>query len=380
MTGKLIVLFSSLLFPAPVFSREHIYTPLALRDAGDAMGAGRLAHGNPVRGWGYVIPPWLEERRMHPPLSRYLPQAASAEEPFTAEGPYLFTYFLQNGQDGLHIAHSDDGLSWKELESCRGRIVPKVGKDRLMRDPFVLQGPDGVFHMVWTVSWREKGIGYASSVDLIHWSEQRYLPVMEHEPQARNCWAPEIVYDAEERRYVVFWATTIPGRFPKTDGQNSRGPDDPGLNHRIYYVTSRDMKSFSETRLFFDQGFNVIDATIVKDGPRYVMFLKDETNQPFTPQKNIRWTVSDRAEGPYRPVSAPITGNYWCEGPSALKMGGTWVVYFDRYRENRYGAVVSHDLMEWKDISDRVSFPANARHGAVLRVSREFLAGLLELK
>ncbi|MDE8698430.1 hypothetical protein PZH42_31545, partial [Bacteroides cellulosilyticus] len=42
----------------------------------------------------------------------------------------------------------------------------------------------------WTSSWTDRIIGYASSRDLIHWSEQRAIPVMMHEPTAHNCWAP----------------------------------------------------------------------------------------------------------------------------------------------------------------------------------------------
>ncbi len=106
---------------------------------------------------------------------------------------------------------------------------------------------------------------------------------------------------------------------------------------------------------------------MVRDGSEYLMFLKDETNAPFVPQKNIRWTSALHAEGPFAPVSAPITGSYWAEGPSAIRIGEYWVVYFDRYRENRYGAVVSKDLKEWHDISDRLQFPAGARHGTVFR-------------
>jgi hypothetical protein len=55
-----------------------------------------------------------------------------------------------------------------------------------MRDPCIIRDKDGIFHMVWTVSWNEKGIGYAWSRDLINWSQQKYIPVMEHEPEARN--------------------------------------------------------------------------------------------------------------------------------------------------------------------------------------------------
>ena len=63
-----------------------------------------------------------------------------------------------------------------------------VGKDKLMRDPSICQVPDGTFHMVWTSSWTDRIIGYASSRDLVHWSEQRAIPVMMHEPTAHNCW------------------------------------------------------------------------------------------------------------------------------------------------------------------------------------------------
>ena len=52
--------------------------------------------------------------------------------------------------------------------------------------PIHSAGPDGTFHLVWTVSWGERGIGHASSKDLIHWSRQQYIPVMEHEPRRRT--------------------------------------------------------------------------------------------------------------------------------------------------------------------------------------------------
>ncbi|HDY65321.1 MAG TPA: hypothetical protein ENH84_03690, partial [Phycisphaerae bacterium] len=274
-------------------------------------------------------------------------------------GCYVFTYFKGNGADGLHLAYSTDGFKWTSLNEDRSLLKPMVGGDKLMRDPCVIKGPDGLFHMVWTVSWKEKGIGYANSRDLIHWSKQKCIGVMEHEPGARNCWAPEVFYDEANRQYLIFWATTIPGRFPATEKAG-----DGGLNHRMYYVTTKDFETFSATKLFYDRGFNVIDATIVTNGGRYVMFLKDETRNP--PQKNIRIAFSDKAEGPYSTASKPITGDYWAEGPSAIKIGEDWVVYFDKYRKHRYGAVMSKDLTNWRDISDKVSFPGGFRHGTVL--------------
>ena len=118
---------------------------------------------------------------------------------------YLFSYFMGNGEDGLHLAYSYDGLEWKALNNNKSFLTPAVGNDKLMRDPCIISGPDGKFHMVWTVSWGEKGIGYASSNDLIHWSEQKYIPVMEHEPEALNCWAPEVFFDeASKQRNKIY--------------------------------------------------------------------------------------------------------------------------------------------------------------------------------
>ncbi|MEO5682487.1 MAG: glycosyl hydrolase [Chitinophagaceae bacterium] len=284
---------------------------------------------------------------------------------------YLFSYFRDNGQDGLHLAYSMDGYTWNAIKNDSSLLKPAVAKDKLMRDPCIVRGPDGKFHMVWTVSWNDGGIGYASSPDLIHWSEQQFIPVMKDEPTARNCWAPEIFYDAKSKSYMIYWATTIPGRFMAGDTAG-----DDKYNHRMYYTITRDFKTFSKTKLLFDKGFNVIDATIQNDGSRYVMFLKDETKKP--PQKNLRIAFSNTLTGGYDKPSVPITGNYWAEGPTVTMINGKWIVYFDKYTQHTYGAVESADLINWTDISDRISFPKGTRHGTVFTVTKKELAVLLQ--
>lgn len=293
---------------------------------------------------------------------------------------YVLSYFVGNGEDGLHLLHSTDGVNWEKVAGGRSLLKPEVGRDKLMRDPAVVQGPDGTFHMVWTVSWGERGIGYSSSQDLIHWTPQRYLPVMEHEPTARNCWAPEAFYDADNREFLICWATTIPGKFPETDGQTRRDANDPGFDHRMYCVTTPNFEKFSKSKLFYDQGFNVIDATLIRDGERYAMILKDETDRPHKPEKNLRVAFADKALGPYGPPSAPITGKYWAEGPTTIKIGDTWHVYFDKYTEHKYGMVTSSDLVEWTDESDQLRMPSGVRHGTAFDVSAEIAKGLLELE
>lgn len=279
---------------------------------------------------------------------------------------YLFSYFVGNGEDGLHFASSYNGLEWETLNNNKSYLTPEIGGDKLMRDPCVISGPDGKFHMVWTVSWKEKGIGYASSNDLINWSDQKYIPVMEHELEARNCWAPEIFYDEVSEQYMIFWSTTIPGRFPETEKTG-----DSDYNHRMYYVTTKDFVNFSETRLFYNEGFNVIDGTLINENGNYILFLKDETRYPV--EKNIRIATSSELTKNYSKPTSPITGDYWAEGPTSLKIGDCWIVYFDKYRKHKMGAVRSKNLINWEDISDQVKFPDGTRHGTVFAVPKEVI-------
>ncbi|NHE55200.1 glycoside hydrolase family 43 protein [Cyclobacterium plantarum] len=281
------------------------------------------------------------------------------------EEVYLFSYFTGNGEDGLHLAYSVDGYHFKALEEGEPILTPTAGGDKLMRDPCIIQDEDGRFHMVWTVSWNEKGLGYAFSDDLVNWSAQEFIPVMEHEEGARNTWAPEVFYDKDEEIFIIYWSTTIRGLYPETQSQ-----EDDGYNHRQYYVTTKDFKEFSDTKLFYEPGFNVIDGTIQKIAGEYLLFVKDETKEP--PRKNIRIARAEKPDGPYGAAGSPITGSYWAEGPTVAKVGDYWVVYFDKYMEKKMGAVMSSDLQNWTDISDRISFPPDSRHGTIFKVEKRF--------
>lgn len=296
---------------------------------------------------------------------------------FAGEKAYLFSYFINDSKDGLHLAYSYNGLNWTALNDGKSFLTPAVGKDKLMRDPSICQSPDGTFHIVWTSSWTDRIIGYASSTDLVQWSEQKAIPVMMHEETAHNCWAPELFYDEPSQTYYIFWATTIPGRHKEVATSES----EKGLNHRMYYVTTKDFRTFSDTKMFFNPDFSVIDAAIVKvpKQEELIMIVKNENSNP--PEKNLRVTrTKDISKGFPTEVSAPITGNYWVEGPAPLYVGDTLYVYFDKYRDHRYGAVRSTDNGKtWEDISERVTFPKGIRHGTAFTVDTSVVKALIGL-
>jgi len=282
---------------------------------------------------------------------------------------FMFSYFKNNGEDGLHLAYSMDGLKWKALNNDQSFLEPELSKDKLMRDPCIILGPDGKYHMVWTVSWNEKGIGYANSEDLITWSQQKFIPVMQHEKDTRNSWAPELFYDDIENQYLIFWASTVSDSFTNTSDQT-----EDGYNHRMYYTTTKDFDNFSETKLFVEPGFNVIDATIAKNENEYFMIIKDETLLPEA-KKSLHILFSGNLYDWNVPFSDAISWS-WVEGPAVTKLGDDWLVYFDQYRKGKFGALKSNDLENWEDISNAISFPDGVRHGTVFKVSKKELSSL----
>lgn len=288
-----------------------------------------------------------------------------------AHADYLFTYFTGNGEDGLHLAVSTDGYHWDKLNRGHSYLAPTVGRSKLMRDPCVTKGPDGTYHMVWTSGWNENDIGYASTKDFITWSQEKELPVMAQEPTVRNTWAPEVAWDSRRAEFLIFWASTIPGRFPATENSSEHG-----YNHRIYCTTTKDFTRFSPTRLFFDPGFSVIDATILPANDRYYLIVKDETRTP--PKKYLQIAEAADIEGPYGHLSGPFTpSGLWTEGPTAIRIGREYLVYFDAYMQKHYGAMRSTDLVTWDDVTSKMTFPdegtpSRIRHGTVIEVPSDF--------
>ncbi|WP_439697317.1 glycoside hydrolase family 43 protein [Mucilaginibacter sp. AW1-7] len=279
---------------------------------------------------------------------------------------YMFTSFHEPANEGLRLLYSYDAIHWTDLN--RTFIKPEAGEAKIMRDPSIAQGPDGVYHLVWTTGWKDdKGIGYASSKDLIHWSAQQHLNVMGYEPTAVNAWAPELFYDDEAGRFIIVWASTVPNRFAK-------GQEDENNNHRLYYTTTADFKIFTPTKLFLDPGFSVIDAEIVKRGKNdYILVMKDNTR----PNRNILVAFSNNALGPYSNYTKRFTETY-SEGPSMTKTGKNWFIYYDSYRLKRYGAMRTTDFKTFTDIADSISVPTGHKHGTIFKVTQKQLNLLLK--
>lgn len=282
----------------------------------------------------------------------------------TSQSAYLMSTFDGRLQDGLRYVWSTDGYKWERIPGIF--LQPTVGK-KIMRDPSICRGPDGRWHLVWTAGWQgTDGFGYAWSWDLVKWNDERYIRVMAHEPEVVNVWAPELYYDDQTGQFIICWASTVPGRFP-------HGTEDPRNNHRLYYTITRDFSTFAPARLFFDPGYSVIDGFVLKDSGRFVLLFKDNTR----PNLNIRVAFGPSPTGPWSQVSPPITVRF-TEGPSALRIGRFWVIYFEHYRQNRYMAMRTSDFRSFEEVTYLMDFPDRLKHGTAFKIDREELRRLLE--
>jgi hypothetical protein len=288
-------------------------------------------------------------------LDREMPQLLRGPAQLS-EGTYFAFAYFKDGDPGLYLALSTDGYTWENVNQGLPVMISPIW----LRDPSVARGDDGVFHMVFT-GGGDDAFGYAWSRDLLNWSEPRAIEIMQSVPGNKAVWAPEIVFDDEKQRWLIAWSSEVEGRFTETRGQAK-------VNHRIYYATTRDFREFSEPRLLIDPGYTSIDPSFLKVDDRYYLFFKDERDRPSKMQ--VRMAAASTPEGPFASISDALTVTR-VEGPSAVKVGDDYIVYFDEYRWGRYGAIRSRDLKNWNDVSKLMSFPKQARHGSVFPVPRE---------
>ena len=110
--------------------------------------------------------------------------------------------------------------------------------------------------------------------------------------------------------------------------------------------------------------------------------IKNENPNP--PEKNIRISRSPSLTGggggsSWSPVSAPIHGKFWAEGPAPLFVHDTLYVYYDCYMNHRYGVSRSTDNgYTWQSVDSLAAFPRDIRHGTAFPVSKAILNTLLE--
>ena len=287
----------------------------------------------------------------------------AAQTASPARAAYLYTSTRGTG-DGLHLASSADGLTWSDL----GRVflVPSVG-EKLFRDPHLSRDATGLFHLVWTTGWRDLGIGYATSPDLVHWSPQRHLPLAAHIPGAKNAWAPEIFHDTAKNRFVITWTSDVEGWF-SDDNDSGRA------NNRTYCVTTTDFVEFGEPSLLIEPGFDHVDTTLVSWQGRYIaLFRKGDDGKLWGVHHAA---VADSPTGPYRLIPAAVPPQERAEGATVFPQADRCLLYAPLPGERRCAVFSTRDWQTWEDISAQASVVPGQGQGNILAVPDQILATL----
>jgi len=276
----------------------------------------------------------------------------------------------------LHLALSTDGRHWEPLNDNQPVW------DHFIRDPDIRRGPDGIWHLLATGGgprYDRRTLGprclHATSQDLIHWQVAGYLPLMkgaknEAGQMARNIWAPEWFHDETTGDAVLIWSSSF---------------EDAGWkNSRLWLARTKDWQTFTPAKVLFDPPYSVIDGTLVKhDGTYYLFHKEEEFGAKTGERRGIRVATSEHLEGPYTIHQGPLNNGQIApvitEGPAVLPdpLSDRWLLLYDFCMSNGYGISHSTDLTHWTKEED-VSFPPDARHGCVFRITPAEAARLRE--
>ena len=250
--------------------------------------------------------------------------------------PYLFTHFREKlTPDGeqVHFAVSRDGYRWKALNGGKPILTCDKGDGgcrdieivRLKTGGFVLLATDLciVHHMdaQHNVDWKQlnhygsKKLSLWRTEDLVHFSKQEL--VFFGRDDFGCLWAPEVFFDEDSDTYLIHWGSTV--RETNFDHMS------------IYCCTTKDFRTFSAPRLFFDKPCEILDSHITKQDGVYHLFYKNAHD----PSMNLHAT-SSALFGPYVNDAAferymgtlEKPGAY--EAPTTLQLpDGKWCLLLD---------------------------------------------------
>lgn len=307
--------------------------------------------------------------------------------PPTSSDVMLFSYFRDNGKNGVFLATSEDGNEFRALNDDKPIFrPPNWPGQNLTRDPSIVYH-EGKFHMVWTSHWTGRIFGYAHSTNLADWSEPmqvRPFPAdLPHEEQPDNVWAPEIHVDPIKKDFFILFASTIPRERKDADASNNDGKTGSKYDNRVFITRTSDFKTFTPAKLFFDRDFASIDAVMKIDPTRknWAMIIKCSRDESLAtmPGRNLwitRTAGMDTDNPEFSPLVGPIAGNHapmfqnphprksMAEGPSLLSFQNQWWFVWDEPAGAHLQLATSKDLSTW-DHKKKTIFPPRAQHGTL---------------
>ncbi|MFG2825355.1 AbfB domain-containing protein [Kitasatospora sp. NPDC048365] len=300
-------------------------------------------------------------------LAAPTPQASAA----TTYAGYVMGYFTESNQGagnnyGLHLAVSTDGLEWTPLNQNAPVVTPTAGTLGL-RDPFILRKQDGTFQILATdlngTDWSQQNqyIHVWDSTDLRSFTNYRRVKL---HSMATHSWAPEAFWDASRGQYAIIYSA------------------DNGTRNVIMVNYTTDFTNVSTAQVYFDPGFNVIDADVaVGDNGTNYLYYKDEASGG----KLRGAKATSLAPGSFN--SGTYTGTIAHGGTEApilvksLTASNTWYLWGDTYTPNGVfyaWQTTSIGIDAWTPVDQkRYTQPLNSKHATITPITATEMSNLL---
>ncbi len=298
---------------------------------------------------------------------------------------YLFVHFREKTTpDGeqVYFGLSKDGFHWEAVnEGCP--VLWAYYGDKGVRDFTIIRCQEtGKFYIMATDlslayglrnqyhnSWYEISVNGSKcfsiweSDDLVNWSEQRLVKIGD---ENFGCmWAPDLIYDKENKDYVLHWSS------PHRDYTNGfKG---------IYYSRTKDFQTFTKPEVLYrKEDSGVIDSAIYEEDGMYYLFVKSEDY----PAKNMLLT-SKQVTGPYTKIEAfdecmAELDPHVYEAPTAVRLeNGNWCLFLDYYgvrgAGQGYVPFICENIAKGKFVRSDASFsfPYGFKHGTILPITME---------
>ncbi|MCL6218091.1 family 43 glycosylhydrolase [Zunongwangia pacifica] len=293
------------------------------------------------------------------------------ESEYTA---YLFTYFTGNGdgEEAIRYAISKDGYNFYALNNNEPIISSnEISLSGGVRDPHILRKEDGSgYYMVVTdllsqKGWTNTAMTLLTSDDMVSWSSS-IIDIPQTYPEfskVMRVWAPQTIYDAAAKKYMVYFSMLEPGSYDK-----------------IYYAyVNEDFTGLESApkQLFFNPNKKAsIDGDIIKKDGKFYLFYKTEGDQ----DKGIKVAISDSLTSGYKaePGNVDQTDKA-VEGSGVFKLINSedYILMYDVYMDGSYQFTKSSDLKNFEIVDEDISMNFHPRHGTVMPITIKELQRLL---
>lgn len=285
---------------------------------------------------------------------------------------YILSYFNgELGEEKGKLAYSTDGLHWTDLNQGNAILTSQLGNGRI-RDPYIGRDKEGNFVILATEGFDNPEIYYWNSPDLVQFDDHQLISIATWDPylnlSGTRAWAPEMVYDDQQDLYYIHFS-------------------DPTMKDEsaIYYVTTKDFKTFSYPGNFFKPGYSVIDGTVIQSQGKYWLFYKDERKAAQTIYFASSTSLKNLFGKAYDEYF--LFHRRFMEGPFVQKVNGEnkFYLYEDYYPYGTFYVGQFSTLQEnmkselvWLN-EDQFQLPnEDVRHGSSIAVTEKELQKILE--